>query len=153
MTYEELLIESDNRGLIVKEKPLQYHDGRIKGKRVAIRNTIPTIKQKACVLAEEIAHHATSVGDILDMSKASNRKQETQARLYSSNKMIGLRGLIDAFESNCTSIYEVAEYLGVTEEFLLEALKLYQAKYGNYANVDNYVLVLNYPGLGIIKKN
>ena len=152
MTYEELLIESDEKGLIVKEKPLQYHDGRIKGNRVAIRNTIPTTTQKACVLSEEIAHHVTSTGDILDMSKASNRKQEMQARLYSCNKMIGLRGLIEAFERHCSTRYEIADYLGVTEEFLLEALQLYQSKYGKYKIIYNYLIEFNYPNIGIIKK-
>ena len=35
MTYEELLIEADSEGLIVREKPLAGSDGRIKGKRIA----------------------------------------------------------------------------------------------------------------------
>lgn len=152
MTYEELLIESDEKGLIVKEKPLQYHDGRIKGNRIAIRDTIPTSTQKACVLAEEIAHHVTSSGDILDMSKTSNRKQEIQARLYSYNQMVGLRGLIEAFERHCSTRYEIADYLGVTEEFLLEALELYQSKYGKYKILDNYLIEFNYPNIEIIKR-
>ena len=151
MTYEELLIESDEKGLIVKEKPLQYHDGRIKGNRVAIRQSIPTSTQKACVLAEEIAHHVTSTGDILDMSNVSNRKQEMQARLYSYNKMIGLCGLIKAFEHNCSNRYEVADYLGVTEDFLLEALESYQFKYGKYKAIDNYLIKFDCPNIEIMK--
>ena len=86
------------------------------------------------------------------MSKASNRKQEMQARLYSCNKMIGLRGLIEAFERHCSTRYEIADYLGVTEEFLLEALQLYQSKYGKYKILDNYLIEFNYPNIKIIKR-
>ena len=64
MNYEALLDEAQQDGLIVKEKPLIYNNGRIKGKRIAIRKDIETNTEKACVLAEELGHHHTSVGDI-----------------------------------------------------------------------------------------
>ena len=53
MNYEDLLIEADRAGLIVKEKPLLLSDGRIKGRKIAIRKDIPTLRKKADVLAEE----------------------------------------------------------------------------------------------------
>ena len=84
MDYEALLVEADKDGLIVKEKPLQYNNGRVKGNRIAIRKDIETSAEKACVLAEELGHHHTTVGNILDMSDAGNRKQERQARLWGS---------------------------------------------------------------------
>mgnify|MGYP004698803027 CR=1 FL=1 len=152
MTYEELLNECNDKGLIVKEKPLKYHDGRIKGIRVAIRDNIPTSVQKACVLSEELGHFETSVGDILDMNSVSNRKQEIKARAWAYDKLINLQGFINAFEHNCTNLYETAEFLEVTEEFLIEAIQLYQTKYGQYASVDNYTIFFNYPNIGIIKK-
>ena len=40
MTYEELLIESDNNNLITKEKPLRANKGRIKGNRIAIKKDL-----------------------------------------------------------------------------------------------------------------
>lgn len=45
MNYEDLLMEAEAEGLIVKEKPLKVSDGRIKGKRIAIRQDIPTYRQ------------------------------------------------------------------------------------------------------------
>lgn len=45
------------------------------------------------------------------MNCGSNQKQELQARLYGYNKLIGLQGLINAFEHNCTNLYETAEFL------------------------------------------
>ena len=140
MNYETLLDEASNSGLIVKEKPLYSSDGRIKGNRIAIRQDITTTTEKSCVLAEELGHHYTSVGDIIDLSDVQNRKQERQARLWAYNKQIGLYGLIQAFQHGCTSLHEIAEYLEVTEQFLHEAIECYRNKYGICATVDNYVI-------------
>lgn len=139
--YEALLEEACNEGLIVKEKPLQYNNGRIKGKRIAIREDIETTNEKACVLAEELGHHYTTVGDIIDLDCPQNRKQERQARLWAYNKQIGLHGLIRAFEHGCQSRYEVAEYLEVTEEFLEECIACYRDKYGVCTTLDNYYIM------------
>ena len=126
MNYEQLLTVADRDGLLVREQPLQVHDGLISGKRIAIRKDIDTQTAKSCVLAEEIGHYCTSSGDILDQSKAENRKQELRARMWAYNKLIGLTGIIRCYEHRCHSFSEMAEYLEVTEEFLSEALKYYQ---------------------------
>ena len=141
MDYEALLVEADKDGLIVKEKPLQYNNGRVKGNRIAIRKDIDTSAEKTCVLAEELGHHHTSVGDILDMTDIGNRKQERQARMWGYNKLIGLSGLIRAFETGCQDRFEVAEYLGVTDEYLCDCLEAYRDKYGIGTTVDNYYVM------------
>lgn len=141
MNYEALLEEAHQEGLVVKEKPLKYNNGRIKGKRIAIRQDIETNTEKTCVLAEELGHHHTSVGNILDMSDVRNRKQERQARLWAYNKLIGLTGIVEAFEHGCQSRYEMAEYLDVTEEFLEECVACYRNKYGVGITLDNYYIM------------
>lgn len=150
-SYEILLSEASENGLIVKEKPLKYNNGRIKGFRVAIRKDLSTSIEKACVLAEELGHHYTSYGNILDQSDTSNRKQELRARAWAYNKQIGLLGLIRAYEHGCRNRFEIAEYLEVTEEVLEECLIFYRNKYGMCTNVDNYVVYF-IPNLVIMKK-
>ncbi len=150
MTYEELLKEADSLGLIVKEKPLQGTDGRILNRRIAIRKDIPTQTEKSCVLAEELGHHYTSSGDILNQNIIANRKQEFRARVYGYNLLIGLRGIIQAYEAGCRNLYEMAEYLEVTEEYLKEALECYRKKHGIFATVDNYAIYFE-PTLGVMK--
>lgn len=140
MTYEELLKEADSIGLIVKEKPLQSGDGRIFKNRIAVRRNIPTQKEKSCVLAEELGHHYTTAGNILDQSSISNRRQENIARTWAYNKMIGLTGIIRSYEHGCRSKHEISEYLGVTEEFLDNAIERYRQKYGEFVPVGNYVI-------------
>lgn len=140
MTYEQLLTVADQNGLLVKEKVLADHDGLIKGNRIAIRKDIETQKEKSCVLAEEIGHDCTSYGDILDQNDVMNRKQEYRARLYGYNLKIGLTGLIRAYEEGCWNLYEMAECLDVTEEYLKNALQCYRSKYGECVSVDNYLI-------------
>lgn len=108
--------------------------------------------QKACTLAEEMGHHHTSVGNIIDMESAQNRKQERQARLWAYNKQIGLQGLIRAYEAGCQNRYEVAEYLEVTNEFLAECMECYRQKYGVGTTVDNYyIMFIPYLAVGKIE--
>lgn len=147
--YEILLDNAYNDGVLVKEKPLQGSDGRIKGNKIAIRKDM-TIPEKTCALAEELGHHETSVGNILDMTSAANRKQEHQARLWAYNKQIGLIGLVRAFEHGCQNRFEIAEYLEVTEEFLEECIECYRNKYGICKRLDNYVVYF-IPQLSMMK--
>lgn len=141
MTYNELLKHADTEGLIVKELPLTYNDGRIKGNRIAIRKSIPTTAEKSCVLAEELGHFHTSSGDILDQSTVENRKQEQRARLWAYRKMVTLEKIMNACKSGCRNRYELAEYLDVTEEFLQEALDKYHSIYGSAAQVGDYLVM------------
>ena len=149
MTYEELLIEADNNNLTVKEKPLPISKGRIKGKRIAIRKGMTEV-EKACVLAEELGHYYTAVGNILDQSSVENRKQEMQGRILAYNNQVGLCGIIDAYLHHCQSLSESAEYLGVTEEFLNDTLTYYRNKYGVYTTVDNYAIIFE-PSIAVME--
>ena len=117
---------------------------------IAINTSVGTTAEKSCVLAEELGHHYTSVGNILDLTSAANRKQERQAREWGFNNRIGLLGIIRAFEHGCRNRYETAEYLEVTEEYLEEALKCYRSKYGVYKVVDNYAITF-IPNLTVTK--
>ena len=150
MTYEQLLNTASENGLAVKEQPLIQHDGLIKGKRIAIRKDIPTQAEKSCVLAEELGHHYTTVGDIIDQSEVSNRKQEYRARLFGYNLKIGLIGITHAYEAGCRTLYEMAEYLDATEEYLKEALDCYHSIHGVYTTLDNYVIFFE-PSFTVMK--
>ncbi len=129
-----------------------FSSSRIKGLycngNVAINNEINTNTERVCVLAEELGHHATSFGNILDQSSASNRKQERIARMWAYNRLIGLRGIVDCYNAGCQNTYEMAETLNVTEDFLLEALFYYKEKYGVCTHIDNYIVYF-IPNIGV----
>ena len=151
MTYEELLNVSDKENLIVKEKNIPGYGGRIYKNRIAIHQGIDTQIEKACILAEELGHHYTTVGNILDQDEVANRKQELRARLWAYHHPIGLIGIIRAYEHGCRNASEMAEYLNVTEEFLQDALSCYRSKYGICAEFDNYI-VFFMPALAVMKR-
>jgi len=150
LTYEKLLIESESQNLIVKEKNLPGYNGRIYKNRIAISKNL-NMSEKKSVLAEELGHHHTSVGNILNMEDLSNRKQERQARLWGYNKLIGLTGIVNAFESGCQSAYEAAEFLEVTVEYLQECIDCYRDKYGICTEIDNYIIYF-IPNLAVMEK-
>lgn len=151
ITYDKLLQEADNEGINVKE--FTFTSG-IKGlycdNCIAINSKIETQIEKSCILAEELGHHFTSSGNILNQNIISNRKQELKARAWAYNKKISLKGLANAFLINNGNRYHMAEYLGVTEEFLDEAVKYYKYKYGTITDIDD-CLILFYPYLQVIK--
>jgi hypothetical protein len=75
--YETLLQEAHEEEIEVVCIPLH---GKLKGlyscNVIAINSNTATEAEKACILAEELGHYHTTVGDILDQSKTQNRKQE-----------------------------------------------------------------------------
>ena len=129
---------------------LNGSDGRIFRNRIAISDRLRTSTEKACVLAEEMGHHFTAVGNIIDQMNIENLKQEQKGRLRGYNRMIGLRGIISAFNAGCQNRYEVAEHLHVTEEYLQEAIDCYTGKYGECTTVDNYVIYF-IPNLAVME--
>lgn len=139
MTYEELLIEADELGIIVKEIDLKTRDGHCKGNRIAIHKDLCNY-EKACILAEELGHYYLTVGDITNQKYINNRKQELIARRWGYNKHVGLLGLIKAFEHGCKNRYEIAEFLNITIEYLNEVLEYYASKYGTMIRIDDYMI-------------
>ena len=140
-SYEHLQEEACKDGVDVIDYP--FESNRLRGLycdgTVAIRQDMTTA-EKSCVLAEELGHHHTTVGNILDQTDVSNRKQERLARLWAYNRQIGLSGIIQGYRAHCRSRYELAEYLEVSEDFLHEALECYREKYGVYTELDGYVI-------------
>lgn len=150
--YEQLQNEACEDGIDIIEKDFSKNiRGLYCDNTVAINKSIETVAEKSCVLAEELGHHYTSVGNIIDMEFSTNRKQERQARLWGYNRNIGLMGLIKAYEHGCSTRYETAEYLEVTEETLEECIKCYRDKYGEYKIVDNYIIFF-IPNIAVFKK-
>ena len=143
-TYEELLQDADDEQVHVHESVDLNGEKRLNGLyvdgHIALDSQLKTTAEKTSILAEEMGHHFTSVGDITDLKNVNSRQQELDARLWGYNRLIGLRGIIRAFEHHCQNRYEMAEYLDVTEDYLEEALACYRSKYGVYTVVDNYAI-------------
>lgn len=152
MTYENLLAEAEKENVYVIEnaKFQSKADGLINNDVIGINRTVRSNAKRTCILAEELGHYHTTSGDILDQSSVCNRKQEHRARLWAYNKLIGLQGIIKAYNAGCQNYHETAEYLDVTEEFLKEAITCYKNQYGSYTKVDNFMVVFE-PSIAVIE--
>lgn len=98
---------------------------------------------KKDVLAEELGHHFTTVGNIIDQTNLNNIKQEKTARQWAYSKVLPLSCFVEAYKYGCSNPFEVAEFLNVTESFLQEALERYIEKYGDYIYHQNLIIQLN----------
>lgn len=152
-TYEELQEIARQQGVDVIDNytfTSERIDGLYCDSTVAISKKLETDVEKACVLAEELGHHNTACGDITEQSNPSNRKQELHGRIIAYNNMVGLMGLISAYNNHCQNICETADFLGVTEKFLMESINYYKNKYGTCATVDNYIIFFD-PAIAVLE--
>lgn len=127
MEEYELYNLAENEEVDVKEYDLQHLKGLYTDNLIVIRKGM-TFSEVRCVLAEELGHYYYTVGDILDQTEIQNIKQEKIARRWAYNKLVPIEEIHKAVKSGNTEIYELAECLEVTEEFLAEALNEYFLK-------------------------
>lgn len=153
MNYESLILELEKEGVEVIE--YKFQSGSLKGlyfDNVITLNPSNIIdeKEKACILAEEYGHYRTSFGNILDQRDTSNIKQEKRARNWAYEKLVPIEKLIDAFEACICDRYDLADFLGVTENFLDLTLGHYKEKFGAYVEWRNYEIYFS--PLGVLRK-
>ena len=134
---ERLMSEYDNLTYIFDDNMPE------KNKGLYIDSTIYLNKNQSesdlySTVAEEIGHHLTSYGDIIDQSVADSRRQEKKARFIASLMTVSLDGLIDCSKNGLMYDYECAEFLGVTLNNFQEAIELYKEKLGMRFDYKNY---------------
>ncbi len=148
--YETLLHEAAEERIEVISRPF---NGKLKGiysnQIIAINSNIDSAAEKACIMAEELGHYHMTVGNILDQTIISNRKQEHLARAWSYRRLVPLDKLILAYKTGIRTQHELAEHLNITEHFLTAALQHYIIKHGIYCRVDKYWICFD--PLGIIE--
>jgi len=142
-TYDGLVSELDKEGVKVIEYHFSNHalKGLLVDDVIAINSkAIATEAEKICILAEEYGHYRTTYGNILDQKSVTNIKLEKRARNCGYEKLISLEKLIEAYEAGVRSCYDLADFLGVTENFLQKTLKHYTEKYGLYVQQGDYLI-------------
>lgn len=141
--YEKLLNTADSYNLKIHEN-YDFSGTRIKGLycdgNIALSNVLKTEAEKRCVLAEEVGHHVTTSGNIIDLHTVQNTKQELKARIWAYKKLVPLQKLILASKAGCRNSFEISEYLNVTEKFLNESLEYYKSHYGEGTIMGSYLI-------------
>ena len=149
--YERMLCAAGEAGIKVVEMDfLSSSKGVCSGNRIGIRKDM-TIHEKTCVLAEELGHHKLTVGNIIDQTNTNNRKQENKARNWGFDRLFRLDDILTAHLNGCRNMAEVADYLGLTTEYLNEALLSYRARHGIVHIIGDYKIVINDIGYYIVR--
>ncbi|MBM7835910.1 ImmA/IrrE family metallo-endopeptidase [Clostridium sardiniense] len=148
--YERLLNSAHLQGINVYELDLGVDTpcGKCINNNIII-NSRSTEKEKFCVLLEELGHFKYTIGNITNLDDIRNLKQENTARNFSYKSLVGLTKLIKAYKLRIPN-HELADYLGVTNQFLIKALSYYEQKYSNWYELDNYIIRFN--PLGVLEK-
>lgn len=142
MTKYELLIDKAyNSGVNVYELDLGVETpcGKCIGDSLIVNKNINE-RQKYCILAEEFGHFETTSGNILAQANSSETKQELKARKWGYDEIIGLDGLISSYKAGCRSNSEIADFLDISDEYLVDALEFYKNKYGISQDIDDYTI-------------
>lgn len=91
-------------------------------------------------LAEEIAHHKLTYGDITDQTQFNSRKFESYARRYAMEHMISLQDLVSAFKHGCHNLYTMANFFELTEGYVQDCIAHYKRKYGLSTLCGDYLI-------------
>jgi hypothetical protein len=135
--YEKLIRE--NKHLKIREIDMSIK-GLYKNGVIGISSRIDTNAERTCILAEEIGHHETSYGNILNQKDIVSVKQEKRARRRAHDLLIEVNELLAAYKAGCRNRYEVAEFLNITEQFLEEAYAEMKERYGMYLDTEEYII-------------
>lgn len=127
---EHLEQEAFDSGIRVHTMQLDGVDAlyvKLDGQPFIIKCPTDTQAQLACLLAEELGHYATAPDLRLTYRSISDRKAEARARRWAHRRLIPPERILEALRAGLRELYEIAEYLDVTEAFLGEAIEDYCA--------------------------
>mgnify|MGYP002717956140 FL=1 len=137
--YEDLLKKYDYIPINETGSIPKFMSGFYMNGEIFINSNRPTTT-KLETLAEELAHHEITYGNILDEKDIQNKKYELKARRLSYEILIPLKELISAYLQNIYNLYELADYFEVSESFVLQTLNHYKQKHGYSVCCDGYII-------------
>ena len=140
--YEELLTRNEHIKIKDTHSLPNGYSGFYKDGVILIDKNLSE-RRKAEVLYEELAHHKLTYGNILDQSKDINRKFENYARRYGYEAALPLHIIVEAYNYGISNLYELAEYVQLSEAYVTEILKHYKNKYGIGTHYGEYLITFD----------
>ena len=131
--------------------PSHHWGGCCIGNDVYINSSLSQPEQYQ-TLQEEVAHYDYTVGDIVKEATHSDRQQEKLARSVAMERTVPLDGLIYCYQHNLWQPDEMADYFGITVEYLYRALDNYRVKRGLKFEYNGYQFDLT-NGLKLCPRN
>ena len=135
--FEALAASRPQLNIIISKKLPKFLGGLTFIRDIYINHNL-TEREKYEVLQEEFAHYDYTVGDIASGDSEADKKQEALARSKAMERTVTLDGLIHCYFSHAWSLEEVADYFGVTEKYVQQAIQNYRNKYGLVFQYNGY---------------
>ena len=115
---------------LIERRPAQDIDAlyiRRSGRapRIYIDPAITSMRTRYVLLGEELAHHYTTVGDIVALATPMQRRQERTAREYAYRRLAPYAVILQMLRQNYYA-YEIADWLYVPMWYLHDAMRYYR---------------------------
>ena len=135
--YEDLLVEHDY--IEVRETDVVPNNlpGVWLGDLILIKRNLSDTR-KAEILLEELSHNKLTYGDIRDQTQFNNRKFENYARRHGYEAALPLRIIVEAHHYGVSNLYELAQYVQLSEKHVMEILEHYKNKHGIGTHYGDY---------------
>lgn len=101
-------------------------------------NPRQTPEELTATIAEEIAHHLTSSGDIICQETTEQRKQEQRARDIGSTLVVTPEDIIACHKEGLSTVWECADYLEINKKSFEHAINVYARMYEEGLTYQNY---------------
>lgn len=137
--FEKMAVRITDIPINIEDIPVKS-EGLYLGDEILIDNKL-SYKKSVEVLAEEIGHHFTSTGNILNYKDMNNMKQEIKARRFGYELVMSLDDIIEMWRLGLHNLYEFAEHLEVTQSYVKEAIDHYKMKYGLSTLYREYLII------------
>lgn len=137
--YDELVSKYKDLNIIETDMLPSFQSGMYFNNKIYI-NSNRSEAVKLETLAEEIAHHKLTYGNITDQTQFNSRKFEGYARRYAMERLISSQDIIDSFKHGCHNLYTLANFFEVSEGFVQDCLAHYKRKYGLSTFCGDYLI-------------
>jgi Zn-dependent peptidase ImmA (M78 family) len=137
--YDELVSKYKDLNIIETDMLPSFQSGMYFNNKIYI-NSNRSEAVKLETLAEELAHHKLTYGNITDQTQFNSRKFEGYARRYAMERLISLQDIIDSFKHGCHNLYTMANFFEVSEGFVQDCLVHYKCKYGVSTLCGDYLI-------------
>ena len=135
--FEALAASRPQLNIIISKKLPKFLGGLTFIRDIYINQNLSE-REKYEVLQEEFAHYDYTAGDISSGDSEADKKQEALARSRAMERTVTLDGLIHCYLNHAWSLEEVADYFGVTEKYVQQAIQNYRDKYGLVFRYNGY---------------
>jgi hypothetical protein len=136
--YENLVSDCEFE-IIETDKLPSVYDGYYYNGKIFIKPNLSETR-KAEVLYEELSHHKLTYGNITDQSQFNNRKFERYAVRDSYECALPLHKFVDAHQHHISNLFEFADYVQLSERYVLDVIEHYKLKYGLSTFCGDYLI-------------